>query len=169
MLTVELDSPSSWESYIENSNMVFPSLRRLTCKGRRVKCDETRPTRDKHTIQERKCLRLRSTPTPASYLQYCPLLDATMGIQLELQRLSLFPARIPNNNHIYHRTHTPSAVKTVEWLAFEIEHAEMFARAFPERPDERGEGPPPPPFELTWAETVDGIHSMDDDDDEPDF
>jgi hypothetical protein len=74
----------------------------------------------------------------------------------------------------------------MEWLAFEIEHAEMFARAFlgrrpgrrpgkpgdperKERPGEPGESPPPPPFELTLAETVDGIQSMDDDDNEPDF
>ncbi|KAH8745228.1 hypothetical protein BGZ57DRAFT_264303 [Hyaloscypha finlandica] len=110
----------------------------------------------------------------------------TSGIQLESQRHIALSARIPNNTHLYHRTHTPNAVKAVEWLAFEIEHAEMLARAFlgrrpgrkpgkpgdperPERPGERGEGPPPPPFELTWAETVDGIQSMDDDDDEPDF
>jgi hypothetical protein len=100
--------------------------------------------------------------------------------------MSLFPARIPNNTHLYHGTHTPNAVKGMEWLAFEIEHAEMFARASPgrrpgrkpgkpgdperpERPGEPGEGPPPSPFELAWAETVDGIQSMDDDDDEPDF
>jgi hypothetical protein len=72
----------------------------------------------------------------------------------------------------------------MEWLAFEIEHAEMFAQPFPggrprrpgrpehperpERPGEPGDGPPPPPFEVSWSETVDEIRSMDDDD-EPDY
>ncbi|PMD62311.1 uncharacterized protein K444DRAFT_610387 [Hyaloscypha bicolor E] len=108
------------------------------------------------------------------------------GSSLNHNGMSLFPARIPNNTHLYHGTHTPNAVKGMDWLAFEIEHAEMFARAFPGRrpggrpgkpgdpehsgrPGEPGEGPSPPPFELTWAETVDGIRNIYDGDDEPDF
>jgi hypothetical protein len=108
------------------------------------------------------------------------------GSSLNHNGMSLFPARIPNNTHLYHGTHTPNAVKGMEWLAFEIEHAEMFARAFPggqpgrrpgkpgdperpERPDEPGERPPPPPFELTWQGTANRIQSVDGDDDEPDF
>jgi hypothetical protein len=107
------------------------------------------------------------------------------GSSLNHNGMSLFPARIPNNTHLYHGTHTPDAVKGMEWLAFEIEHAEMFARAFPgrrpgrpgkpgepERPEQPGEpggGGPPPPLELNWVETVEEMRSMDDDDEIPDF
>lgn len=42
--------------------------------------------------------------------------------------MSYFPARIPANTTLYHGTHTPDPVKGMEWLAFEIEHAEAFAR-----------------------------------------
>src|ERR1700712_4660290 len=55
------------------------------------------------------------------------------GSSLNHNGMSLFPARIPNNTHLYHGTHTPNAVKGMEWLAFEIEHAEMFARSMPRR------------------------------------
>lgn len=110
------------------------------------------------------------------------------GSSLNHNGMSLFPARIPNNTQLYHGTHMPDAVKGMEWLAFEIEHAEMFARTFPNRPrppsgppgdPERpppgkpgGGGPPPPgpPLELSWAETVQEIRRRDDDDDDmPDF
>jgi len=53
----------------------------------------------------------------------------------------------------------------------EIEHAEMFARAFAGRRPGRRPGKPGDhdvPAK-TWTETVDGIQSMDDNDDEPDF
>ncbi|KAE9371710.1 hypothetical protein N431DRAFT_426337 [Stipitochalara longipes BDJ] len=104
------------------------------------------------------------------------------GSSLNHNGMSFFPARIPNNTHLYHGTHTPDAVKGMEWLAFEIEHAEGFARSFPSRPrrpgkpedprpeppGEPGEGPPPP-VELSWTETMDYMRTMDDDDDMPDF
>lgn len=61
--------------------------------------------------------------------------------------MSFFPASIPYNLFLYHGTHTKDVVTGIEWLAFEIEHAEMFARA-----PRKGRGPPPgnggpPPFE----------------------
>jgi hypothetical protein len=107
------------------------------------------------------------------------------GSSLNHNGMSLFPARIPNNTHLYHGTHTPNAIKGMEWLAFEIEHAEMFAQSFPaggprrpgkpgdpgrpEGPGQPGGGPPPSPFEVNWAEGMDEMRSMGDDDDEPDF
>lgn len=83
--------------------------------------------------------------------------------------MSFFAATIPNNTLLYHGTHTKEPVKGMEWLAFEIEHAEMFARGRRGGPGGRrpggggpgrgppGEGPPgeggpgngrgpPPPF-----------------------
>ncbi|KAN0096666.1 hypothetical protein V8E51_015471 [Hyaloscypha variabilis] len=111
------------------------------------------------------------------------------GSSLNHNGMTFFPARIPNNTHLYHGTHTPHAVKGMEWLAFEIEHAEGFARPFrgrpgrprkpgepgepgeprPGPPEEPGEGPPPP-VELSWTETMDETWTKeDDDDDDPDF
>lgn len=106
------------------------------------------------------------------------------GSSLNHNGMSLFPGRIPNNTHLYHGTHNPDAVKGMEWLAFEIEHAEMFARViggrrpgrpgepgYPERPGDRpgdpGDGGAPPPVELNWAESVEELQSMGKD--EPDF
>lgn len=93
------------------------------------------------------------------------------GSSLNHNGMSLFPARIPNNTHLYHGTHTPDAVKGMEWLAFEIEHAEMFAQAFPGRrpgkpgkPGEPGDGGPPPPLELNWVESVNEMRTSDDND-----
>ena len=98
------------------------------------------------------------------------------GSSLNHNGMSFFPARIPNNTHLYHGTHTPHAVKGMEWLAFEIEHAEGFARTFRGRPPKPRPGPPeepgggpPPPIELSWTETMDDAWSTDDDDDIPDF
>ena len=58
--------------------------------------------------------------------------------------MSFFAATIPDKTLLYHGTHTHKAVEGTEWLAFEIEHAENFART-------RGRGPggrrPPPPGE----------------------
>jgi hypothetical protein len=96
--------------------------------------------------------------------------------------MSFFPARIPNNTHLYHGTHTPDAIKGMEWLAFEIEHAEGFSQTLrlrppggrpgepgrpgrPGRPGEPGDGRSPPPIELDWAENLDEMRSIDDDND----
>jgi hypothetical protein len=59
--------------------------------------------------------------------------------------MSYFLARIPANTTLYHGTRTQEPVKGMEWLAFEIEHAEMFARSFRRRPP--GVQPPGPPGE----------------------
>jgi len=59
--------------------------------------------------------------------------------------MSFFPATIPTNTLLYHGTHTNETVKGMEWLAFEIEHAEMFARARgPGRGGPGGPGGKPP-------------------------
>ncbi|TVY58027.1 Uncharacterized protein LSUE1_G010029 [Lachnellula suecica] len=70
------------------------------------------------------------------------------GSSLKHNGMSFFPARIPANTALYHGTHTSEPVKGMEWLAFEIEHAEMFARSkFGRgpgggRPGGPGRGPP---------------------------
>ncbi|KAK0120601.1 hypothetical protein ONS96_010805 [Cadophora gregata f. sp. sojae] len=65
--------------------------------------------------------------------------------------MSFFRASIPKNTLLYHGTHFKDPVTGMEWLAFEIEHAEVFARMRGPRgpgrghPGERpGERPPPP-------------------------
>ncbi|ESZ89598.1 hypothetical protein SBOR_10019 [Sclerotinia borealis F-4128] len=75
------------------------------------------------------------------------------GSSLKHNGMSFFPATVPKGTLLYHGTHTPEPVKGMEWLAFEVEHAEMFAR--PRRghvPGSRpggghghgpGKGPPP--------------------------
>ena len=96
------------------------------------------------------------------------------GSSLLHNGMSLYPARIPNNTHLYHGTHIPDAVKGMEWLAFEIEHAEMFARSHrigpprgrpgdperPRRPGEPGDGRGPPPMEWDCAETLDEMTKL---------
>ncbi|KAI0829498.1 hypothetical protein F5Y06DRAFT_290835 [Hypoxylon sp. FL0890] len=60
--------------------------------------------------------------------------------------MSLFPAVIPEGVLLYHGTHTRDVPKGFEWLAFEIEHAENFARGRWRRPnDTDGEPHPGPP------------------------
>jgi hypothetical protein len=51
------------------------------------------------------------------------------GSSLKHNGLSFFPASIPAHTHLYHGTPKKEAVKGMEWLAFEIEHAEVFARS----------------------------------------
>lgn len=50
------------------------------------------------------------------------------GSSLKHNGMSFFPATIPNNTLLYHGRHNPEPVAGMEWLAFEVEHAEMFAR-----------------------------------------
>lgn len=57
------------------------------------------------------------------------------GSSLKHNGMSFFPAKVPAKTQFYHGTHTKERVTGMEWLAFEIEHAEMFARS-------RGGGPP---------------------------
>ena len=57
------------------------------------------------------------------------------GSSLQHNGMSLFPATIPANTQLYHGTYMEEPVEGLEWLAFEIEHAEAFSR---------GPGGPPP-------------------------
>jgi hypothetical protein len=84
------------------------------------------------------------------------------GSSLNHNGMSFFRATIPANAQLYHGTHTSEALTGIEWLAFEIEHAEVFARSRgpggrrppgggpgerPGRPpgeDDRNRPPPPP-------------------------
>ncbi|KAE8441498.1 hypothetical protein EG329_004886 [Mollisiaceae sp. DMI_Dod_QoI] len=98
------------------------------------------------------------------------------GSSLNHNGMSFFPARIPNNTHLYHGTHTLDAVTGMEWLAFEIEHAEMFSQTLPRpRPPPGSLGSPcpsaspgchPSPMEVDWAESWNEISHTDDDDDD---
>jgi len=62
--------------------------------------------------------------------------------------MSFFAASIPNNTLLYHGTYTEDPIPGMEWLAFEIEHAENFANIWgpggPGKPPPGG-GPPRPP------------------------
>ncbi|KAB8289510.1 hypothetical protein EYC80_010670 [Monilinia laxa] len=57
------------------------------------------------------------------------------GSSLKHNGMSFFPARVPKGTLFYHGTHTAEPVEGMEWLAFEIEHAEIFAHP------RRGHGP----------------------------
>jgi hypothetical protein len=57
--------------------------------------------------------------------------------------MSFFPVTIPNNTLLYHGTQNEFSVTGMEWLAFEIEHAEVFARSRRGRPPGRGGDRPP--------------------------
>ncbi|KAI1102606.1 hypothetical protein F4804DRAFT_312443 [Jackrogersella minutella] len=64
--------------------------------------------------------------------------------------MSLYPAVIPKGVLLYHGTDTKEVPKGLEWLAFEIEHAEGFARGRWRHPNDtdrkpRHPGPPPGP------------------------
>jgi hypothetical protein len=65
------------------------------------------------------------------------------GSSLNHNGMSFFPATIPANTDFYHGTHTTEPVTGTEWLAFEIEHAESFARGGFGGPG-RGPGGRPP-------------------------
>ncbi|KAI1213153.1 uncharacterized protein F4807DRAFT_413082 [Annulohypoxylon truncatum] len=60
------------------------------------------------------------------------------GSSLHHNGMSLYPGVIPKGVLLYHGTHTKEIPKGSEWLAFEIEHAEGFARGGPPGP---GPGP----------------------------
>lgn len=64
------------------------------------------------------------------------------GSSLKHNGISFFPATVPASTSLYHGTHNKERVTGMEWLAFEIEHAEVFARPF--GPPKKGHGPGPP-------------------------
>ncbi|KAG0645538.1 Uncharacterized protein D0Z07_8774 [Hyphodiscus hymeniophilus] len=65
------------------------------------------------------------------------------GSSLNHNGMSFFPATIPANTDFYHGSPTIEPVVGIEWLAFEIEHAEGFARGGRGGPG-RGPGERPP-------------------------
>jgi hypothetical protein len=56
------------------------------------------------------------------------------GSSLYHNGMSIFPARIPNNTLLYHGTNKALAATGMQWLAFEIEHAELFSQPRVGRP-----------------------------------
>ncbi|KAI2612451.1 uncharacterized protein GGS25DRAFT_475424 [Hypoxylon fragiforme] len=82
------------------------------------------------------------------------------GSALHHNGMSLFPGTISEGVLLYHGSPTTEVPETFEWLAFEIDHAETFARGpfglpkttrlehYTEPPPPKGGRPPkPPPFE----------------------
>ncbi|KAI1143642.1 hypothetical protein F5Y05DRAFT_2021 [Hypoxylon sp. FL0543] len=63
------------------------------------------------------------------------------GSSLQHNGMSLFPAVIPEGVLLYHGTHTREVPEGFEWLAFEIEHAENFARGRWRRPNDTDRKP----------------------------
>ena len=49
------------------------------------------------------------------------------GSSVQHNGMSFFPAYIPEGTLLYHGSGSPDRVKGLEWMAFEIPHAEMFA------------------------------------------
>ncbi|KAF2759297.1 hypothetical protein EJ05DRAFT_437641 [Pseudovirgaria hyperparasitica] len=60
------------------------------------------------------------------------------GSSLNHNGMSFFLATVPRETRLYHGTNTASPVQGMEWLAFEAEHALMFARPRFGRPPSRG-------------------------------
>ncbi|KAK4494708.1 hypothetical protein PRZ48_014064 [Zasmidium cellare] len=73
------------------------------------------------------------------------------GSSLNHNGMSLFLATVPKGVELYHGTSEPFRINGTEWLAFEPEHALVFARSHRRPPPGRG-GPPGP-----------GSHPHDDD------
>ncbi|KAK8188996.1 hypothetical protein IWZ00DRAFT_471567 [Phyllosticta capitalensis] len=76
------------------------------------------------------------------------------GSSLQHNGMSFFLASVPEGTQFYHGRHSNETVKGIEWLAFEPEHAMVFAGPRPRRPPPGhgkpgdgpggpGEGPPP--------------------------
>lgn len=60
------------------------------------------------------------------------------GSSLNHNGMSFFLATVPEGTQLYHGDHRREPITGTEWLAFEAEHALVFANPFPH-------GPPPPP------------------------
>ncbi|WQF81006.1 hypothetical protein CDEST_06020 [Colletotrichum destructivum] len=74
------------------------------------------------------------------------------GSSLHHNGLGLIPATVPRGTLMYHGTRSNSTPEGFEWLAFEMEHSENFARSWrkgrgtpPPKPPGKGKGKPPPP------------------------
>ncbi|KXL45199.1 hypothetical protein M433DRAFT_56902 [Acidomyces richmondensis BFW] len=66
------------------------------------------------------------------------------GSSLDHNGMSLFVAQVPADTEFYHGTSTPYRINGTEWLAFEPEHALMFARPF--------RGGPPRDFDISASQ-----------------
>lgn len=53
-------------------------------------------------------------------------MNATMGFLVQHNGMSFFPAYVPEGTVFYHGAPRGERVEAMEWLAFEIQHAEMF-------------------------------------------
>ncbi|KAF4957999.1 hypothetical protein FGADI_2829 [Fusarium gaditjirri] len=67
------------------------------------------------------------------------------GSALYHNGFGFFPATVPEGTMFYHGSRRNVTPTGPEWLAFDIEHAEGFARSFKYRPGERPPGGPKPP------------------------
>ncbi|KAK8162465.1 hypothetical protein BKA80DRAFT_183806, partial [Phyllosticta citrichinensis] len=63
------------------------------------------------------------------------------GSSLQHNGMSFFLGSVPEGTQFYHGRHSNQTVKGIEWLAFEPEHAMVFAGPRPRRPPP-GHGPP---------------------------
>ncbi|KAF2772799.1 hypothetical protein EJ03DRAFT_287193, partial [Teratosphaeria nubilosa] len=63
------------------------------------------------------------------------------GSSLNHNGMSIFIAEVPEDIEFYHGTSSPYRINGTEWLAFEPEHALMFARAFHGPPPGKGRQP----------------------------
>ncbi|KAK2054960.1 hypothetical protein LY76DRAFT_207305 [Colletotrichum caudatum] len=89
--------------------------------------------------------------------------------------MGLIPATVPKGTLMYHGANSNSTPKGFEWLAFEMEHSENFARSWKKRWAPPGRGAPPPPGGPHDGEPIDpptvrgqkplGADDDDDDDD----
>lgn len=60
------------------------------------------------------------------------------GSSLNHNGMSFYPARVPKGTQLYHGSGNNSTITGMEWLAFEPEHALLFARSLGHRPGRTG-------------------------------
>ncbi|KAI1758977.1 hypothetical protein GGR53DRAFT_185913 [Hypoxylon sp. FL1150] len=77
------------------------------------------------------------------------------GSALHHNGMSLFPAVIPEGVTLYHGTETREVPRKPDWLAFEIEHAEAFARSWGRPRNDTAGGHRPNPLELAFHAQLD--------------
>lgn len=80
------------------------------------------------------------------------------GSSLDHNGMSMFLVTVPASTEFYHGTSSRQRINETEWLAFEPEHALMFAHC--DRPGRGGKGPPPPPFDPSKATDLDENESL---------
>ncbi|CAD0109236.1 unnamed protein product [Aureobasidium uvarum] len=86
------------------------------------------------------------------------------GSSLNHNGMSLFIATVPEGTEFYHGTEKSERVEGMQWLAFEPEHALIFARGRRGPPPGDGHGPPAdgrgPPADEEGDETAEGTSSQ---------